>query len=264
MILVIKNAESYLSECLLSFLYFGTGKIRDTQLLKRFGIYKTILQEEIKLLNWGGKGCLNEDDLRNLESRIRNLAAICNLKNEEDQVVDSSKREEWILNNPYCVSKERWEHLSYAIFCKLDLVIENVKLEDACNIAVDFKTEKLSCDLLVKIDKYSEKCDLDLSIDTVQEKCHLEFRIISKINPCKKGLNLYKCITNKDFTYQDYLDLINEGVHYDLIKSVLSNNCCLTISEDGDVIVNTETNSYPLSTFKFKNKPDIKILKNLI
>lgn len=97
--------------------------------------YERILDDEYLNISLGGKPCLNCNTLQKLAEKIRKLSTTCNLSLRRDQKVDTSGEASWVAKNPFCVSREKWERLSYQVCGELKLSISSV--ETVCDITFD-------------------------------------------------------------------------------------------------------------------------------
>lgn len=223
--------------------------------------YLNVLEDENRKIVLGGKPCLDCYDMQSLAERVRKITTSCDINGRKDITVDESGVDAWLISNPYCVSRERWERIAY-IICeavKLDITIvdstedcdldvEVMTVEQVCDITFEIVRNIIPCDIMVALSVHKEMCDIGLTIVRTEEECKLDFNILVSEVEC-----------NIDFEF--YKKLIDCNLSFDIIKAVYDNNCSFTLGDPVTLV--TPLNKYPISSLNFKGKPDIKALKKL-
>jgi len=272
--------------------------------------YLRILEDDNRKVTLGGIACLSCNDEQSLAEKIRKLTTGCSINiasdgrifgNRKDLVINSSAEESWIIKNPYCASREKWEKISYAVCQSLTLDIQSENLTDFINNSPafdidDYQLAITNCDS-DKIKEYNELakkyagCDLDFEILTVEQACNLSLELVKNIIPCdiifaisafhevcdldltisrteeecKFDFNILVSEIECDLDLKSYKKLIECNLSFDIIKTVYENGCTFEINNEAapEIDLVTPLNKYPLSTFKFSGEPNIDLLNKL-
>lgn len=230
---------------------------------KRLNSYLEVLEDEYRKLILGGQACLSDTNLQKLAEKVRSVASFCNTDNRKDLIVDKSGVDSWIANNPYCVSRERWEALAYTICEKLnlevsienervceDLSIELFGVEKVCDITFELVRSIIPCDIVIALSAYEHNCNLGLDVSRTEHECSLDFNILSSEVNC-------------DLDLKTYSKLVDCNLSFDIIRTVYENDCSFEINDSAEVSLVTPLNTYPINKFKFKGIPDINALEEL-
>lgn len=224
--------------------------------------YLRTLEDENRKIAIGGKPCLNCDDAQSLAEKVRRLTTSCENCIREDYSVDESMEELWIAQNPYCVSREKWEKIAYTV-CRAfnidilaedltkdcDITLEALSVEQACNLTFEILREIIPCDIMLAISAYNEVCDLGLTISRTEEECALDFKILKEEVDCDLSLKAYK-------------DLIKCNLSFDIIKTVYENGCTIEVENGLIPVLSTPVDKYPLMALA-SGTPDLKALKKI-
>lgn len=226
--------------------------------------YLRVLEDENRKLALGGSPCLSSYKLQSLAEKVRGLTTTCDINGRKDLIKedDPITKNSWIAQNPYCVSRERWEKIAYIICdafnlqinivedtedCKLDM--EVLSVEEVCDITFEIVRNLIPCDIIVALSVYHEMCDLDLNITRTLDESELDCNIL--VNDLQIDLD-----------QQLYRELVSANISFDIIKTVYENGCSFNIN-NGDVELVTPMSAHSLSKLKFKGDPDIKTLTEL-
>lgn len=260
LILQIKMAEYGFAEKLKNALYYkyDCGPKVETQ-LKKLHAYRYHLEDEQVNLSMGGSGCLDCNELQLMSEQLADIIASCSVDGpRSDLKVDKTFVDGWIIQNPYCVAREKWEYLSYAVLCNLQMDIE-VEKQQACNITMDIIREDIKCDIVMALEVYRQVCDLNMTLDVTPQQCQIEFNLLIEDYDCTEGMSLHAEKLGNEITLQEYTALVKANISPSIIAAVYESGCCLSV-EDEQVILNTKTGSFPLNNIKFTGKPEIEIL----
>lgn len=226
--------------------------------------FLSVLENESSNIALGGEGCLNSFKLQSLAEKVRKFTTSCNINNRSDLKIDESKEQEWIINNPYCVSRESWEKIAYAICSTFRLEVQRTKdICDTCDLRFDVLSEKEYCDLSFEITRNLIACDIILAIQVYKSMCDLNFKITRNEIECKLDfdilVNEHKC----DLNFSVYKKLIDCNLSFDIIKTVYENGCTFEYTS-GEVFIVSAMNKYPVNKLNFGgqiNPMEIKKLK---
>lgn len=227
--------------------------------------YLRVLSDENRNINLGGKPCLNCYNLQALAEKVRQLAHDCDIICRKDvlKVEDELIRNKWIMANPHCVSRERWEKLSY-IVCDIfdieisaedvtencDIDLEVLSIEEACDLSFELSRNIIPCDVMIAVSVFKEVCDLDLKVSRDEIECEIDFNLLIEQIEC-------------DLTLKIYQELIECNLSFDIIKTIYENDCSIEKNEKEELCLVTAINKYPIDKLKLQEKPDLKNLKNL-
>lgn len=213
--------------------------------------YLGILEDEYLNISFGGKPCLDCNNLQLLAEKVRKITINCDTSLRRDLKVDNSKENEWISKNPYCVSREKWEELAYRICADFKLELKSTEI--VCDISFEIIRKLIPCDIMVSIAVYKQQCDLDLEISRTEEECDIDFEILSQEVECDLDLKMYKTLVENNFSY-------------DIIRTVYENGCTIEVNDSivpAEIHLVTPLKKYPIKDLNFKGIPDLKILKSL-
>lgn len=260
LILQIKVAENSLAEKLKNALYYryDCGPKVETQ-LKKLQAYKYHLEDEQLNLVLGGEGCFTCGELQLMAEQLYDIVSSCSVDGARPDVkVDKTYVNGWIIQNPYCVAREKWEYLSYAVLCNLQMDLE-VEKQEACNITMDLVREDIKCDIVMALEVYRQVCDLDMTLDVTPQQCQIEFNLLIEDYDCTEGMSLHAEKLGNEITLDEYTALVKANISPGIIAAVYESGCCLSMKGE-QTILNTKTGSFPLDNIKFTGKPEIEIL----
>jgi len=175
-----------------------------------------VLEDEQYNIILGGKQCLSCDKLQSLAEKVRKVTASCEKSPRKNIKIDKSGVDKYIAGNPYCVSREKWEELSYRVCRELKLELKSV--EDKCDITFELVRKLIPCDIMVSIAVYKQQCDLGLKVNRTEEECDLDFEILTSEIPCDLDLKTYKTLIDNNFSY-------------DIIRNVYENGCTIELDD---------------------------------
>ena len=250
----IKERVIFLTDSIVSRLKNGVGCTKnDFKNIVTLNLYSSVLEKAKKLLYYEAKNCICDDKLCNLKENVLELLKLpCYPDCRLDIVLSRENELAWIAQNPYCVSREKWEALAYHVCDGIQLEIQ--KDEIRCDIAFDIIKQVIPCDLLVSFQLRKEMCDLDFKINRTKEECKLDYELLIEQ-------------TNCDLEFKEYLCLIDCNLSFDMIKQVYGCGLRLEIDKNGkNPRIFTPLNSYGLNELGFKEKitqKHIDIITNL-
>lgn len=185
-------------------------------LIRLLAILKKIEEELINNI----PSCFTDKQLLKLQSLVKlntNPAAITCYP----ILVDGSKKQEWELAHPYCISRTRWEELAYKI-CG-DLKFDIKVIDKSCDLLFDLTTNTISCNTTAALSIHQKLCDLDYKVKRTDKECAIDYNLLLENHPdCGITYNLYK-------------RLIDCNMSYDIIHQILCDNLSI------DMINNTPT-----------------------
>lgn len=216
------------------------------------GRYLNVLEDENRKIALGGKPCLDCYKKQSLAEKVRLLTYSCKLGLRKDLIVDESGADAWAINNPFCISRERWEKIATTVCAAFNLEININGVQDIdtmCNLTFELVRQSVSCDILVAISVYQEMCDLKFSISRSEEECKIDFEILTEELDCDLDFEMYKYLIECDLSF-------------DIIKTVYENGCTFVVGDPVSLVTPLGV-IIPMQDFTIKGKPDIQTLKNL-
>ncbi|MCA9397879.1 hypothetical protein KC573_03540 [candidate division WWE3 bacterium] len=223
--------------------------------------YLYVLEDENRKIALGGKPCLNCYVLQSLAEKVRKLTTSCNIALRKDLIIDRSEEEAWIAENPYCVSREKWERIAHIVCEAFNLDIKIVEVTKDCDLDLEVMSVETVCDLTFEIVRNIIPCDIILAISAYQEACDLGLTITRSEEECKIDFDLLVEEVNCDLDLKAYQKLIECNLSFDVIKTVYENGCSFNIGDPVTLV--TPMNEYPIEQLKFSGTPDMKLLKRL-
>lgn len=223
--------------------------------------YLYVLEDENRKIALGGKPCLNCYVLQALAEKVRKLTASCNMGQRKDLIVDKSGVDLWLIDNPYCVSRKKWERIANIVCEAFNLDIEIKNITDDCDLSLDIMSMETACDLTFEIVRNLIPCDIMLAISAYNEACDLGLEITRSEEECKIDFDLLVEEVECDLDLKAYQTLIECNLSFDIIKTVYENGCSFNIGDPVTLV--TPMNEYPLEQLKFKGTPNLGVLRKL-
>jgi len=223
-----------LSNCKINELKYGFVCKNDPDfLISKISLQKWVLENSNKFTN-----CLCLSDINFIKEDLTRIVD-CNYLDRKDLIIDKSNQQSWNTENPYCISRERWEEMVYKVCGDLSLEIE---IKKGCDFVFDIYSKNISCDLIAGLSVYSKQCEVKFEKNVVSSKeCKLQFdKLVKDIPSCDLNYKLYNKLVNKC------------NVKHNLIAEAYS--CGLKFDIDGNCpIIKSKNSSHNLCDFKFKN-----------
>lgn len=270
LILECKIAEVELGKSLRDELFHGWAcdtlakdKLQEVQ------TYHRLLDEEYVCIQLGGEPCLTAAELQTLFEKVNRITVSCeSITPRPDLETDETYVDGWILQNPYCVAREKWEYLAYDILCNLQLEVQLIDKTVACDLTLDISRKDIVCDIMVAIDICQKNCDLNLEVTRKDCRlCELDFDVLTRDSTCVEGMNLFAEAMGTPFTFEEYYKLIEQNVSAGVILCVYQNGACLSVQEALDqdvtepqVVLHTTTGQYPINLIRFMDNPNVEAL----
>lgn len=203
------------------------GISKNGELLIEYKLIKNLLHtisRELNNLYTDTKSCLCMDTICKIKDKaIEILGVNCFDECRKDIKVDSTDEQEWISQNPYCVSREKWEENLYRVCNDMQISISVVKQK--CDILFDIVKEYQNCDITYDFDSEFKDCKIEYSLLSIPQNCDITYHIFSTLRNCGISYNLIE-------------KAINCGITFDVDRV---NNCPIIVTiEGGYSLCNTE------------------------
>ena len=226
---ICKTGESNLNS-----LQWGYG-CTDFGTISELTLYQKTLTRQKERLARNGQPCLCSDELQYIVEKVKDLVpkAFCG-ECTTSLNTDDSNLDSWVKSNPNCCSYEQWNTYSKKVCDGLDFKLITEK--QRCDITYELETNIIPCNLLIAAESFREACEFKYKVNRTKEECKLDYKLLLEKEP--------KC----DLEYKTYLELIDCGMTYDIIKEVYCNDLKLKVDlskEEGCRIeLQTKLNSY--------------------
>lgn len=198
-------------------------KCYDSKKHIEIGILTRYLRKYKRQVMWGGEGvkpCFTDRQLQEAIERVKGLSIMnCCTGCKSSLTIDDTQRDEWNENNPWCVSREKWERLAHQV-CD-DLKLKVTSTEVACDLAYTITSEEVDCTLAYAIESYRKDCkiEFDVTEDTWKKSgCKTPYDECKKLSTC--GIS---------FDMISDLDKCGIEVRYDQLEK------CPTIKYEGKI-----------------------------
>lgn len=236
-----KTKIASLVDSLLSKLEYGYGcECNEKETLNRLNGYIASLERIKKQFLSGDFGCQKCKDTQRLVEKVRDIAADYCLDQYEDLTTDDSLKEQWVLKNPYCVPRERYEKLAYLVCGKLQVDFKVTTTKDVCNLAYDIAVKKIDCNTLATIAAQKKTCDLGYKLKMTKKECKLSF----DASQVKKNCGM---------TLDAYSNLIKCNISPSFIQTICESGLSIDLNEVDEVVISSSTMSYNLNNFELEN-----------
>ncbi len=203
------------------FIKYNIPKITDEKLLK----YLPILYKYLEVFFFKKTICINNEDcfsgLQKILGEIDSILSFNERRGSLKIEIDNS----WEINNPDCISYNRWDKLSKIICDSLGVSVSIEKIR--CDLVYSLSKEIINCKTLAAVSVYKKTCDLDYSLSKNKKECKLEYKaLIDKYPGCNLNFKLFKELTDCNMSY-------------DIIETIVCKGDNDIQVVDGDVILDT-------------------------
>jgi len=194
-----------------------------------------LLQDEVGKLRTGLKSCFTSDQFQCIIENIRKK--IGKLTTKKCVTVDECGVEKWLIRNPCCASKERWEKFAFGVCKDLKLNIEHVPTR--CDFILELVREAIPMDIIfsLAICKEMQK-DVDLKlIRSSSKELEIDFSLLAEKYP------------DSSIDFELYTTLVKDHkVAHFMIDKVLENKLSLELcTESENVILTTSFQRYTIN-----------------
>lgn len=178
------------------------------------------LNKELKNSYFENESCVLSKTVCNLKDQALSLLGFnCLGQCRQDIMVSTEGLEQWIETNPYCVAREKWEELLYAVCDEIQVSIEVVKH---------------ACDIIFEIQQEYKNCAIDFTVDLTEKDCRIQYELLVRDVDCSITFELFK-------------ELLDCGISYNLIRTALSCGLSFDIDRtDNCPMIVTMTGTYSL------------------
>lgn len=181
---------------------------------------KEILKKHFIALKKNATSCLTCKELEiTIENVKKLLGHSCNVFMRDDIKVDSSNKLTWDTENPYCVSREKWEALAYHVCEGLGINVSITPLHELCDITFNTIITPQLCDIIEDIRIIKQNCDTEVKLVVTQQQCELDYNMLIQSTSCNIDFELYK-------------ELLNCNLSANIIKEIYSCDMKLETSSE--------------------------------
>lgn len=194
--------------------------------------YKSFLERLLVTYKKGYTPLINECHIENTLFKLESLLGInCCFGSRKDLqkvVVDT----QWVINNPNCVVKEKWQKCYKETLEDLGFDLEISPVTDA------------QCELAFNLYKKGIPCDLEVNVSIDQVDCELEVKNLkAEFKDCTLTTNIYK-------------ELIDCGLNPEVIKKTYECGLSLKFKDKEPYICLDEEIEVPLGFLPPPSSPD--------
>ena len=234
--------------------------VRSFERYEYMGWYLSSLKDHYRRISLGIESCLDDCQLNSIVERVRPFISSfpCRDCKMLDYDIDESKKDEWELNNPLCVYREKWEMLFNRKCLELGFssTVENeVASEITFNLNVNDSISKVCKNIslsasLISLNK--ENC-LEIASAIIEERdCKVshvgDIKSVSK-EDCIIDFNSLKSVYDCDLSIETFVFLRACNIDMDTIVNIYSSG--MTINNELQIVCSTgsmEINSELLSS----------------
>ena len=234
------------SDRLINYLYYGYKcKGDEKAVMYKLGCYRDLLTKYYQNLNEGLGQCLCDDEIQSVIEKSKDLVFNNRIQYRCDIEVDESNVNAWIAENPYCVSREKWEELAYYVCGTIGLNL-TMSTEKQCDITFDIVRESINCDVLYAFTVANKTCDIGVTVNRTDEECQIDYKLLQEK-------------TNCDLSYQAYYELITKcNLTYDAIKT--ATECGIKFCVEDETFTCNTGATYSLSDVDCKSLYDVSLI----
>jgi hypothetical protein len=230
----IDNAIAEMGKELLYFELYGY-KIKECKDLNKYIQLKTqreAIKKHMIAMIKNASTCFKCNELEVLIENVKKvLGHECTVFIRTDINIDSSNKTEWDVNNPYCVSREKWEELAYRVCGDLGFNLEIIDLSAACEITFNTVITPQLCDIIADIKVEKQNCDITSTLTLEEEKCELDYNLLVSSTNCNVSYSLYKELLSCNLTSK----IIREVYDCDMSLKINKENpsCAILVTVTG-------------------------------
>lgn len=249
---LLKSSMTYMGDLVIKDLKYGYPSDFSLSEYQIYKYYKVVLDRHIKSLLTKSEPCLKENVVQCLVEAIERLTFTCCDVVNTDLKCDSSDVEEWIINNPRCVAREKWEKILYEV---IEPITADVELREIYrDIVADVIFRQIDTDITYKIaytqlinsivssvESREQLCEQVADINLAEKNCKIKTITETTLVNClinydqrsEEQCKITYELLNKDIctlSFESYKNLINCGFSATLINSI--NECGITVDYD--------------------------------
>jgi hypothetical protein len=160
------------------------NRFLDYRVNKELDLYTRVLNRTMRVQFLGGESTIDCKNITVIVKRINEIVNLfpCEATTDVTVDVDNSNETTWIINNPDCVNRQRWE------FCLLktapSLSIQVTDVTSRCDIVYTLVKNKILCDITYGITTEAKDCNIDYEIYKEVIDCGIDPTVIRKVIDC--------------------------------------------------------------------------------
>ena len=230
----IDDSIAQMGKELLYFELYGyrIGECKNLDKYVQLKTQREVLKKYMVSFLKGATTCLKCKELEIIIENVKKvLGHQCFVFTRKDIEIDSSNKSEWDRNNPYCVSREKWEELAYRVCGDLGFNLEVIDLSTACEITFNTVITPQFCDIIADIKVEKQNCELTSTLTIEEEKCEFDYNILVTSTSCNLSYKLYKELLSCNLTSK----IIREVYDCDMSLKINKENpsCAVLVTVTG-------------------------------
>lgn len=172
-----------------------------------------VINKEIKNLYNDVDSCLKTKTLCKIKDKALSILGFnCLGECRKDIKIDSTAEQSWIEDNPYCVSREKWEELLYRV----------------CNdLQVSITVVKQRCDLVYDIVREYRDCSIDYNLTKTEKDCRIVYNVLRNDIDCNISYDIFRSLLDCGITYDTIRASLVCGIEFDIDRE---NNCPMIVT----------------------------------
>jgi hypothetical protein len=152
---------------------------------KELDLYRRVLDRHLRFYYLGSKGSLKCTQLTEVVRKTNHLINLTPCDTHDPVLeTDNSGLDSWVLLNPNCVPRQRWE------FCALrklpTIKVTATENNNCMNIVYELAAREILCDLTYEIQQDNDKtdCTIDYNILKQEISCDIDYDLYQSIRDC--------------------------------------------------------------------------------
>lgn len=175
---------------------------------------------------------------KELEIIIENVKKIlghsCYVFVRGDIEIDSTNKTQWDTDNPYCVSREKWEELAYKVCDSLGIDISITSLDELCDIAFNTIITPQLCNIIDRFKIEKQNCDPNYELIINEQQCELDYNLLIHSTSCTLDFELYKELLHCNLDATFIQEIYSCDMELKLTKE--KQNCAILVTTTGTEI----------------------------
>lgn len=248
-------------------MWYGTHYAEDSEIkIRKLNVFHNLLDRLRVVLRNQGYLCLSCHDVQIIcEGVRRTIGVVCD--GRQGLTIDSTRIAEWTIENPFCVSPERWQRAKYQVCDLIGIKLVRVDEKKACDMALELIQKKIDCEVFTEIAQKHQDCKIKYNIFTDNKTCEAQYEGVLTKKECKAEFKLLAANNSKcDVGFHDYVNIRNCGVDASLIGKIYSCGMSVKFSKTRGcpLLVTSEGKEYYFTDFEVNNDTDLwQKLRNL-
>ena len=236
---------------------------------KELNMYHMVLYNSYKSLLLFNTKNLSCNKLHNILKKVDTLINLssCSTVYMDDTICrDYSKLPEWIISNPGCAPREKWESYIDSLVIRPKSIVQNISSvpldkTGILSIVYDLTVTNRLCEVTYTLQKQNKLCDTSFVLEINQKDCRKRFNILKKETNCDITFGLYKKLISCNIVPEVIKKVIDCGLSWSWSKK--DAEPCI-VNSNGDEVLLSSFDSINMNALSFGDNFDKLEIDNFL